>query len=147
MGASAAPVEEKSFADIVRSSQAKVGDAAWLQVGQGATRRKTEAFRVCIVGHCKTSSDYIPDLPTLKKWAMHNWSLKGNVKLVYLGGALILFDFETISKAEKALHSGRKMFMGKLPLLGRCSPVVGCLRNGVHLSEIWVRVVGLPMHL
>lgn len=78
------------------------------------------------------SSDYVQDLPTLKGWVMHNRSFQGNVRLVHLGGALILSDFEMISNEEIV----KKMFMGKLLFLERWSPSVGRLRNGVCLSEI-----------
>ena len=74
---------------------------------------------------------------------MHNRSFQGNVNLVHLGGALILSDFEMISNEEIV----KKMFMGKLLFLERWSPSVGRLRNGVCLSEIWVRIMCLPVHL
>ena len=45
------------------------------------------------------------------------------------------------------LRSRRKRFMGKMLFLERWSLGVGCLRNGAHLSEIRVRIVGFLVHL
>ena len=32
-------------------------------------------------------------------------------------------------------------------LLQKWGPEVGCFRNGSHAKEVWVKVVGLPLHL
>ena len=44
------------------------------------------------------------------------------------------------------LLRGHRCFKGKLLQLERWDPASGCIKKGESLNEIWVRVVGLPLH-
>ena len=85
-------------------------------------------------------SDPPPDLVTLKSWAQSFWRLKGNLHLALLGRPLILFEFEDVGEAEWVLHRGVKFF-------DWWNLSVGCLIEDKEFCEVWVRILGLPLHL
>ena len=83
----------------------------------------------------------------LNTWVVQNWQLWGRVTTSLVGGSFILFDFEVSSDAELVLNRGLRWFENKLLLLNRWVPEVGCFRSGFHAKEMWVRLLGLPLHL
>ena len=91
-------------------------------------------------------TDPVPYLGALKKWAIQ-WQLRGGLSLFLLGGSFILFDFETSSEADSMLNKGLRLFENKLLSLSKWDPPVGCFRNQFHDKEVWVRLLGLPLHL
>ena len=69
------------------------------------------------------------------------------MKISAFGGALLLFDFDESSEAERLLVRGVRRFKENFLHLERWHPEVGCLHKGGSLKELWVRVLGLPLHL
>lgn len=49
-------------------------------------------------------------LPPLMEWAKYHWRLKGNLHLSWMGGSLILFEFELAREAERVLQEGLHVF-------------------------------------
>ena len=70
----------------------------------------------------------------------------GGLKISKLGGALFLFKFENKCEANLVLLRGNKWFKEREFQLQRWGPEVGCFWNGSHAKEVWVRIVGLPLH-
>ena len=91
------------------------------------------------------SSESIPSLPSLKRWAYEVWLLKGELRIFRLGGALVLFVFQNKWEADMVLLRGSRRIKDRKFLLQRWGPVVGCTWK--ESQEVWVRVVGLPLHL
>ncbi|RVW26082.1 hypothetical protein CK203_112550 [Vitis vinifera] len=81
------------------------------------------------------------------EWAYDSWSLKGGLKISRLGGALVLFEFEDKVDAEWVLLRGSRRLQRREFFLQKWGPEVGCCRNGSHPKDVWVKVVGLPLHL
>ncbi|RVW30970.1 hypothetical protein CK203_098739, partial [Vitis vinifera] len=79
--------------------------------------------------------------------AYERWSLKGGLKISRLGGALVLFEFEDKVEADWVLLRGSRSLQMREFFLQKWGPEVGCCRNGSHPKEVWVKVVGLPLHL
>ena len=67
--------------------------------------------------------------------------------MALLGGFLILFKFEDVVEAKRVFHSGVKWFNGKSLLLKSWNPSMGCLMEARDVREVWVRVLGLLLHL
>ena len=67
--------------------------------------------------------------------------------MALLGGPFILFEFEDAVEVERVLHSGVKWFKGKCLLLDWWNPSVRCLIEDRKSREVWVRILGLPLHL
>ena len=67
--------------------------------------------------------------------------------MALLGGSLILFKFEDVVEAKRVFHSRVKWFNGKSLLLKWWNPSMGCLMEARDVREVWVRVLGLLLHL
>ena len=106
-----------------------------------------EQLGQCLVGWHGEVSDPTPNLSSLKRWVMFHWALKGGVKIAELGGALLLFEFGSKIEAKRALARGLRRLGEKAVKLERWSPKAGCFPKGMHAKEVWVRIVGLPLHL
>ena len=69
------------------------------------------------------------------------------MKISAFGGALLLFYFDESSEAERLLIREARRFKENFLHLERWHPEVGCLRKEGSLKELWVRVLGLALHL
>ena len=67
--------------------------------------------------------------------------------LAALNEDLFLLEFDSPEKAKWVLESGRRSFKGGALQLEWWSPESGCLRRKDLGREVWIRVVGLPLHL
>lgn len=80
---------------------------------------RKENFRRCLVQRLGEYSNPIPELRLLRKWVGHKWSLKGEVRISLLRGAIHLFDFEESVVAEMVLSSGLRMYKDRILHLDR----------------------------
>nr|CAN79200.1 hypothetical protein VITISV_034334 [Vitis vinifera] len=135
------------FPDAVRMEKGELGEALWVHVGErDLTRREVQLSR-CLVGCFGDSVEDVPPLSFLEEWAYESWSLKGGLKISRLGGALVLFEFEDKVEADWVLLRGSRSLQMREFFLQKWGPEVGCCRNGSHPKDVWVKVVGLPLHL
>ena len=125
----------------------KLGEAAWLQLGEEDVARGRERLDRCLVGRWGETLVSLPDLCALESWGKDHWKFKGGVKLARMGGPFILIEFENKAEANKVLLRGFRCFKDSILHLERWDPKVGCFQSGEHLKEIWVRMMGLPLHL
>ncbi|RVW88462.1 putative ribonuclease H protein [Vitis vinifera] len=63
------------------------------------------------------------------------------------GRGFLLFDFESSSEAERVLVRGLRNIKENVIILDRWNLEVGCLCKDSSANEVWVRVIGLPLHL
>ena len=59
----------------------------------------------------------------------------------------MLFEFENKWEVDMVLLRGSRRFKNKEFILQRWGPEVGCTWKESHAKEVWVRIVGLPIHL
>ncbi|RVX04946.1 putative ribonuclease H protein [Vitis vinifera] len=140
-------VELKTYADAVRKSPGRVGQSVWIKVGEGEVRGRIEQMSQCLVGWWGPSSTPCPEVEYVRSWAPKHWALKGNLRVATLGRGLLLFDFELPNEAECVLARGLTNFKENVIVLERWNPKVGRLRKEPMAKEVWVRVIGLPLHL
>ena len=89
----------------------------------------------------------IPDLKTLKYRAWHTWKVTGRMKVEVLGRGLWLFGFGSPNEARRILREGTGS-VGGLPIsLREWGKDVGCKFGKERCSTVWVRLLGLPLHL
>ena len=96
------------------------------------------------MGVDQTSYSGIEELET---WFREVWSLNKEVKLTGLNEDLMLLEFNSPERAKWVLESGRRSFKGGRIQLDWWSPESGCTRSRGVGQEVWIRVVGLPLHL
>ena len=140
-------VELKSYADVVKISPRRVGQSVWLEVGEREVRERIDQLRQCLVGWWGLNSAPVPELEYVRRWASQHWALKGNLRVAMLGRGFLLFEFESSREAERVLVRGVRNIKENVIVLNRWNPEVGCLCKDSSAKEVWVRVVGLPLHL
>ncbi|RVX12788.1 hypothetical protein CK203_009733 [Vitis vinifera] len=111
---------KRTYADAMRVKTGEPRESLWLHFGDRELLCKEEQLSHCLVGCFGDNSDLVPPPSSLKGWVIARWALRGEegrgLKISKLGKALLLFEFE--NKFE----------------------------NGSHAKEVWVRIVGLPLH-
>ena len=83
----------------------------------------------------------------MEVWFKDAWRLNEEVKLAVLNEDLLMLEFDSPEKAKWVLESGRRSFKGGVLQLEWWRPEAGCLRRKDSVQEVWIRVVGLPLHL
>ena len=138
--------EKKSFTDVTKEPTGKQGDALWLQVGGRGLRNRENGLGRCLVGSWGTGSVGEPELQTFRKWGEHIWNLRKGLRVLSMGGPLMMLEFEDEEEAERTLKRGTRKFKDKVLHLERWSMEAGCLKARSQTKDVWVRVVGLPFH-
>ena len=100
-----------------------------------------------MVGWFEEMLDQLPDFSWLRNFVTSLRSLKGRMKISGFRGALLLFDFEDCSEAERVLVRGARRFKENFLYLIRWHLEVGCLCKGGSAKELWVRVLGFLLHV
>lgn len=137
--------EIRSFLDVAKGPAGRVGEELWLQVGGRGLRRREEVLGRCLVGRWEGAVMEM-ELDSLKNWGKRSWNLRKGVKVMKMGEPFFLLEFEDEGEAERVLNRGTRRFKDRLLHLERWNEEAGCLRDGNQTKEVWVRVVGLPLH-
>ena len=132
--------------DNVSKDWRSVSESIWLQFGGVDAFNKMQILNRCLVGQWGDFSNDALLLSSLKEWARYHWRIKGNLSLSLLGGALILFEFESSKEAERVMQEGERIYKQKFLFLDRWAPTTGCFK-GVKAKSAWVRIMGLPLCL
>ena len=110
-------------------------------------RGRLDQLKKCLVGWWGLNSAPFPELEYVRSWATQHWALKRNLRIDRLGRGFLLFEFESSSEAERVLAKGLRNIKENVIILDRWNPEVGCHCKDSGAKEVWVRVVGLPLHL
>ncbi|RVW84524.1 hypothetical protein CK203_041270 [Vitis vinifera] len=137
---------QKSYVDVVKSREKKVGETLWLQLGEKDISSERKLMDRCLVGSWGHTPLLDPDMYALESWGRTHWNIKGGLKFARIGGPLLLIEFENKDEADKVLLRGSRWFKESTLHLDRWDPKVGCSQNGERAESVWVRVVGLPLH-
>ena len=139
--------KKRSYAEVVNPISVVGGESVCLEVGEEDFKDRLGQMECCLVGWWEEASSPILELEAVKKWAISSWMPKGRLNLARLGRKLLLFEFENPSEADRVLKIGRWSLQGYLLHLERWNQDLGCVRSKDLGKEVWVRVVGLPVHL
>ena len=139
-------VEMRAFVDVGRVTTGRVGDTFWLQLGGRELLSRGDQLGRCLVGRWGEELILESDLVLLKRWGELLWNLKGGVRFAKLGGLIFLMEFENGDEAERVLKKGVQWFQNRVLRLERWNTEAGSLQLGNPAKEVWVRVVGLPLH-
>ena len=58
----------------------------------------------------------------------------------------MLLEFENEEEAKRVRKRGTRRFKDKMLQIEKWSKEAGCLKIGSKAKEVWIRVVGLPLH-
>lgn len=139
--------ERRSYASVVKNNECLEEETIWLQIGEGAVQGREEKLRRCLVGKMEEGPFLVSEVQVLELWARSTWQLRSGMQVHVFGGSLILFEFEDVLEAERVLMSGDRRFRKRLISLDRWHHETGCMVQEETYKELWVRVLGLPLHL
>ena len=121
--------------------------AVWLDVGDCGGGKELGSLQFCLIGKWKIKPDPHPTAKVMEVWFKDAWRLNEEVELTVLNEDLLMLEFDLPEKAKWVLESGRRNFKGGVLQLDWWRPEAGCLRRKDSIKEVWIRVVGLPLHL
>ena len=120
--------------EVVGSS---MESAVCLDVGNCVVGKELGSLQFCLIGKWKIKPDPHPTAKVMEVWFKDAWRLNEEVKLTVLNEDLLKW----------VLESGRRSFKGGVLQMEWWRPEAGCLRRKDSIQEVWIRVVGLPLHL
>ena len=100
--------ESGSFAEVVKRNTGESGDSLRVHLGDRELLCREKQLGHCLVGYFGGSLESVPPLPSLKRWAVESWLLKGDLRISRLGGALMLFEFLNKWEANMVFLRGSK---------------------------------------
>ena len=124
-----------------------VDKGVWMDVGDCGFGKALGPLQFCLIGKWKTKPNPYPEAKVMEVWFREAWRINGEVLLAAFNEDLFLLEFDSPEKAKWVLESGRRSFKGGVLQLEWWSPESGCLRRRDLGREVWIRVVGLPLHL
>ena len=124
-----------------------VENAVWVDVGDCVYGKALGSLQFCLIGKWKTKPEPYPTIEELESWFRDAWRLNEEVMLAVLNEDLLFLEFNSPEKAKWVLELGRRSFKGGVLQLDWWSPKAGCIRRKGLVQEVWIRVVGLPLHL
>ena len=124
-----------------------VDSAVWMDVGDCVFGKALGPLQFCLIGKWKTKPNPYPAAKVMEIWFREAWRIYGEVMIPALNEDLFLLEFDSPEKAKWVLDSGRRSFKGGDLQFEWWSPESGCLRRKDLGREVWIRVVGLPLHL
>ena len=130
--------------DVVGSS---MESAVWLDVGDCVYGKELGSLQFYLIEKWKIKPDPYPAAKVMEVWFKDAWRLNEEVTLAVLNEDLLMLEFDSPEKAKWVLESGRRSFKGGVLQLEWWRPEAGCLRRKDSVQEVWIRVVGLPLHL
>ena len=138
----------KSFARVVVGKGFELtGEMVRVRVGKNETAESLGQLESCLVGWWGGGTSSIPDFKFLKNRVWQTWKVKGSLKMEELRRGLWLFVFESPNEARRILREGTGR-VGGLPIyLREWGKDVGCLVGRERCETVWVRLIGLPLHL
>ena len=122
-------------------------DMIWMDISKFISKELLGSLKYGVVGGWKSKQAIDPPSTDLVAWAKRAWRLKGDVKFQKLSQKLFFLGFESVEEAEWVMENGSRIFRGEAMFLEWWSPTIGCEGRKEQESEVWIRVVGLPLHL
>ena len=138
----------KSFVQAVTGiGFGKTEEAVRVRVGKNEVEERLVQLESSLVGWWGGGTSPTPDLKSLKQRAWQTWKVTGSLKVEELRRGLWLFGFESPYEARRILREGTGSF-GGLPISFReWGKDVGCTDGRERSKSVWVRLLGLPLHL
>ena len=118
-----------------------------MKVKREETLGNLQKLEHCVVASWKASTEGEEDLESLGRFWAKSWGLRGNLGLAKLEKDRVLLEFEDLEEARHVVSSGNCLMGGFQVGLEHWNPRSGCWVEADVGSEVWVRIVGLPISL
>ncbi|KAH0657335.1 hypothetical protein KY285_032217 [Solanum tuberosum] len=100
----------------------------------------------CLVGYCREESKEGPTLAEIRRWSTTTWKKVFGLNIYELYDEMFLFEFPNRYMAEQTIH-GQWRWKNYRFHLEWWKPTLGCIPRAATVEKIWVRAVGIPLHL
>ena len=116
-------------------------------LGKEEVRDKLRSLDCCLVGWRDRGRSPMADLKSLKRLLWASWDVSGALNVVELRRGLWMFEFESQKETERILRCGSRRFGDFGLSLKKWSQDFSCSSVGNGEKEVWVGLLGLPVHL
>ncbi|KAI8547767.1 hypothetical protein RHMOL_Rhmol07G0221100 [Rhododendron molle] len=115
-----------------------------VDVRDDSTQKMMRFLERCLVGRMEKGGLALPAAMEVQRWAQKTWKVTAGVQVLELRGCLFLFLLPSFEEAQRVLQ-GDWIFKGRRLDLEWWSPVGCCVKPGDASSEVWVKILGLPL--
>ena len=119
----------------------------WVDIGKHSPTVDMGALKYGVVGCWKVLPATKQTLPEVVDWAKRVWRLKGRIVIHPLNQNYFFMGFELSEEAMRVMENGSRICSGGVLQLEWWSQSSGCKGIRDKEKEVWIRVVGLPLHL
>ena len=111
------------------------------------SKRRSRVAKIRCSGKLEALPGTAQSLVEVENWAKRAWKLEGRIAIHPLNQNLFFMGFELPEEARWVMENGSRICRGGVMQLEWWTPYSGC--NGLRdqENEVWIRVVGLPLHL
>ena len=122
-------------------------ETIWLDTSECCPKGDLGLLKYGVVGSWKAIPGTAQPLLEVEGWAKRVWKLKGRIAIHPLNQNLFFLGFELSEEARWVMENDSRICKCGVLQLEWWTPYSGC--NGLRdqESEVWIRVVGLPLHL
>ncbi|KAG5528718.1 hypothetical protein RHGRI_029397 [Rhododendron griersonianum] len=117
-----------------------------VEVRAESTQNTSHFLERCLVGWMEEGGSAQPTAMEVQRWAQRTWKVTAGVQVSDLGGVDFLFTLPSVEEAQRVMRSSWS-FAERRVQLEWWSPVGYCFKKGEAPSVVWVRILGLPLHL
>ncbi|KAJ9671527.1 hypothetical protein PVL29_025299 [Vitis rotundifolia] len=140
-------VVERSYVEVAKGTSWRNTNSVWVKIKREEMRGNLQKLENCVVVSWNSRSEGEEDLEKLGRIWANSWGLKGSLGLARMERNRALLEFEIPEEARRVVSYGSRWLGGLQLGLEHWSPRSGCRTEEEVSSEIWVRIVGLPISL
>ena len=122
-------------------------ETIWLNTSESCSKGELGLLKFGVVGSWKTHPGTAQPLLEVEAWAKRVWKLEGRISIYPLNQNLFFMGFKLAEEARWVMEKGSRICRGGEMQLEWWTPYSGCNRSRDQENEVWIRVVGLPLHL
>ena len=138
-----APDIPRKFSCPGRRRQKKI----WVDIREHSPTEDMGLLKYGVVGCWKVLLASKQTLPEVVDWAKRVWRLKGRIAIHPSNHKFFFMGFELSEEAIWVMENGSRICRGGVLQLDWWSQSSGCKGIREKEKEVWIRVVGLPLHL
>ena len=131
----------------IRFPGRKRQETIWLDTSENCSKGILGLLKYGVVGSWKILPGTAQSLVEVEAWAKRVWKLEGRIAINPLNQNLFFMGFELAEEARWVMKNGCRNCRGGELQLEWWTPYSGCNRARDQENEVWIRVVGLPLHL
>ncbi|KAJ9704892.1 hypothetical protein PVL29_003104 [Vitis rotundifolia] len=140
-------VVERSYVEVAKGTSWRNINSVRVKIKREEMKGNLKKLENCVVVSWNSRLEGEENLEKLGRTWANSWGLKGSLGLARMERNRALLEFEILEEARRVVSYGSRWLGGFQLGLEHWSPRSGCRKEEEVSSEIWVRIVGLPISL